>query len=301
MKVFGSFNNVSEEIKKRVPKLKKGQVVEYQLLKGFPDPIRPGQLIHPFAKRLKTMFRIWDPGANKGQGEFVDVGLIRGKDKEGNVIPAPGTFIRGGKMGLEGGIVANEELYEILELSDENESNPYRDKSVEPKFKRVDEVRDAEVRTRRRNDKLEALTYISSLNPEEARELAASLGWNEQDELTVINDKLGEFAEKEPKKLLDFLNDPMLKNRALIKIAETKGIIKFDRSTNRAVWGATDAPIASLDRADGKTEYDAMADWIAMHKDGNKTMENIRNQINAEIKKANVKPDPSKPAPNKEG
>jgi hypothetical protein len=287
MKVFGDFNKLSKDA--MPPKLKKGQTVIYKLLKSPDDPDNPGKITYPVATRIKTMFRIQD----KGTGEFVDVGLIRGMDKEKNPIPAPGSYFDlSGTLVLMGGNVAHEELYEIMELSPENASNPDReDTGIEPKFKRVDFVKESNARIAKRSVRLEAMTYASGLTEAESRQLAAALGWDENAEPKVIQDQIEDFAEKKPQDFVDFVeNKDQVKNRSLAKKAETLGILKYDHATKRMLWGASSQPIATLEVQDGKTYHDAFADWLLTAKDGSKTLENIDSQIAKTIKEKTSKP-----------
>jgi hypothetical protein len=281
MKVFGDFNKLSPEAKP--PKLKKGQAVIFKLLKSPDDPDNPGKITYPIATRIKTMFRVLDKGTN----EFVDVGLIKGLDKEKNPIPgAANYFDESGVKILVGGNVAQEELYEIMWLSPENASNPEReDTGIEPKYKMVDTVKDSNARIAKRSVRLEAMTYASGLTEAESRQLAAALGWDETAEPKVIQDMIEDFAEKKPQDFVDFVeNKDQVKNRSLAKKAETLGILKYDHATKRMLWGASNQPIATLEVQDGKTYHEAFADWLLTAKDGGKTLENIDSQIAKTIK-----------------
>ena len=77
MKSSKVFNNISEDLKNKIPKLKPGEVVTFQMLNGTPnpDPDPREQQKEPviYGKRqLLTSFRIYD----KGKGEYVDVGAV---------------------------------------------------------------------------------------------------------------------------------------------------------------------------------------------------------------------------------
>jgi hypothetical protein len=287
MKVFGDFNKLSKDA--MPPKLKKGQSVIYKLLKSPDDPDNPGKITYPVATRIKTMFRIQD----KGTGEFVDVGLIRGMDKEKNPIPAPGSYFDlSGTLVLMGGNVAHEELYEVMELSPENASNPDReDTGIEPKFKRVDFVKDSKLRTAKRTVQLEAMTFAADMSEAQSRQLAAALGWDENAEIEIIQDQIGEFAKNKSQEFVDFVeNKDQLKNKSIAKKAETLGIIKYDHATKRMLNGTSGQPIATLEIQDGKTYHDAFADWLLGSKDGPKTFEWVDSQVAKIINEKKSKP-----------
>lgn len=283
MKVVGDFNNISKEIKPKKPK--NGTIVEYQFLIGRPDYNNPNKTLYPPSYRVKTFDRILDPGKN----EYMDIGVFerKVKDKDGNeTIRTRAFYLRGAKglLALTIGGNQDDEMYEFLELSNENQSNPNRDTSVVPMFRRIDAIKDASDRTQKRDVLTSALVYVSNMGEMEIREFAAAMAWGENDDLELLHDQVGEFARTKPNEFVKFFNDPQLRTKALIKNAITKGIIKHDVATNKILWGNGDAVIAALDRQDGKTYVDTFSEWIRVMKGGDNILAGIKKQINASIK-----------------
>jgi hypothetical protein len=292
MKVIGEFNNVSPQIMPK--KLKKDEVVEYQLLCGTRDSKDPSKILYPTSFRIPSKDRIHDTGT----GKFVDIGVYdeqrtraHGSVKDGNIL-TKAIFIRGAKglIGLTGGKIEDQELFEFFELTNTNESNSSRDDSIVPLFKRIDKVNDSKISTKHRSKRTQAMVYVDSLSEKDIRELAAALKWDEKDELIVLKDKLGDFAEKKPDAFITFIEAPGVKDMALIKFAITKGIIKYDVSTHKILWPSGET-IAILDRADGKTEIENFSDWVLTAKNGGDVMTSIRKKMTAFIKEAN-RPEP---------
>ncbi len=288
MKVIGDFNNVSEAIKP--VKLKKGEVVEYFFYSyGMPDWNKPGKINYPFSRKIKTKDRIYDPGKN----DPVDVGVFSKKqldEHRNEVIITKSFYLPGAASGIllcQGGNIDQEEMYEFLELTNDNESNPNRDTSVIPVFRRIDAKKDALKRMSSRSDLQIALTYASGMKEEEIREFAAAMAWNEKEDLEMLQDQLGEFAQTKPSAFIKFWQDPNLKDKALIKSALTKGIISYDVATHRIKWGNTPegTAIASLLREDGRNHVDLFTEWLRLNgKAGDNVMSGIRKHNNALIK-----------------
>jgi hypothetical protein len=159
MKSTRIFNNISDKLKAQIPKLKKGERVQFQMLTGMPnaepDPIeraKQGEVLYGKVQLLTT-FRIYDPYQKDSKGAevggYVDVGCV---DQWLNETPSKfRLFIPGitgvvvhnkafaGRFDLQGGVVADEELFEILFLSPEREGSPCQDSSYEIKYRLIDE------------------------------------------------------------------------------------------------------------------------------------------------------------------
>ena len=153
MKSTKTFNNISDKLRSEIPKLKPGERVLFQMLNGVPNPEpdekeRSKSPILYGKIQLQTNFRIYDPYQKDESGTevggFVDVGCVDTwlnghPDRFKCFVPGSGEYTQfQGKFELVGGNVKDEELYEILWLSNQREGNPHRDISIEPMFKIVD-------------------------------------------------------------------------------------------------------------------------------------------------------------------
>lgn len=277
MKVIkGGVNDVSEELKPK--KLQKGEVIIYQMLNGHINPIKEERAtrpyIFPFASEIPSTDRIYDPHKK----DYVDIALVESFDKEKNVIPRKikvfGTT--GGKFSCSAGIIADEEQYEYLEMTNYNKSNPNRDESVEPLFERVDVIGTSKANRKKRNDLLEALKYAQALTDGEAKEFAASVGWNETDPIDIIRDKIEEFAQTKPS---DFIKTVEAKDReikAVIKRGIDAGVINYDTQQHKITIASNNNTLIKMDRVEGVDYLTQAADDVMHNKNGDKVLQTIK-------------------------
>jgi hypothetical protein len=208
----------------------------------------------------------------------VDIALVSTVDRDGNVTPKP-IIIEGsntkGRFSVTGGIVADEELYHQLELTNYNLSNPNRDTSIEPMFKRVDEVADSKHRSKKRSALLEALTYVKNLTDGEVKDTAAGLNWNETLPVEVLRDMLEAFAEKDAVKFIEHIENKDQEVKSTLKKAITAGKINYDTTQHRIVLPPNQTLI-KLDRVDGVDYLTQAAEYILHNAKGAKVYETIK-------------------------
>ncbi len=287
MKIVGEFNNVSEQLKPQP--LKRGEVATYRLLNGKLDPSRKDDLgrsvvSYPKSIRIPTLDRIWD----EGKRAYVDIGVVQ-EFKGDNVtrtkafyVSNGGDFENNGIFQLSGNSNEESELYEFFEISNYNASFEFRDSSVEPMFERVDFSKENKFKVKKIEVKADALTRVMRMTLPEMREFSAQMGWNEIAHEDEIRAKVFSFAEKHPEEFIKQFDDVDGATRSTIKQAITEGIIQYDASEHRYVWGKTEQTIAKLDRIDGKGHIEIFADWLLNAKNGS----SIRNKIEQSVRGA---------------
>jgi hypothetical protein len=186
MKVIGSFNNVSEKLKKELIKpLKPGEAARFQLLNGQLD-ISTKRIVFGASKSISLKDRIYDPyikdSEDKEVGGYVDIGVPEeGGIKDNRVerckkfwvnsvvngVPGSGAFT------LHAGNVEDMEAYEFLCLSNKSFNNPYRDTKREADYELLDEVSLKAVQDEKDFKELQSkLARYSRTNPEKAKELS---------------------------------------------------------------------------------------------------------------------------------
>lgn len=188
MKVIGSFNKVSDKLKKELIKsVKPNEIIRFQLLNGVYEPAI-GREGFGASRSIRLSDRIYDPyqtesknekGETVYEGGYVDIGVPE-TIKEGRVEKCKKYWVNSiaggipgnGQFELMGGNVDDMEVMEFLCLSNGNPANPYRDKSKDPIY----EVVDAAAITERENEKtfkeLQAkLARFAKDNPEKAKQL----------------------------------------------------------------------------------------------------------------------------------
>lgn len=290
MKIVGDYNNVSEELKPK--KLEKGQVVTYRLLTGVPNPHPESKKERPVlfgeAVTLKTRSKFFDPHLNK----TVECVLIDESKRVEKGQPPKSKKVsiqaqqNNGLFSFTGGNIEQEEIYEILELSNENASFKYRDESVVPKFERVDPRREERAKAKKIDALTEALQYCKNMGPAEVREFAASMGWDETVELESLEAQVKGYAFDHPNEFVKLAGSQDTKDKALLKTAISKGIISYDSVAHKIVWAESNTTVATLERVEGKSYLDLFDEWIKTSNNGQNILKSLRKKINDSIKAA---------------
>lgn len=281
MQVVGKINAVDEQ---SLPKsLNAGETVVYQLLGGVenpdPDARKATPILYPVVVTIPSKDRIKD----KTTGKIVDIGVVENY----NINAAGQPEIKYKKLAVfakannglffcTGGNLSEEEQYEYYELSNYNESNTDRDTSVEPKFRRVDEVRESKHRIKQRSTLLEALKYFDAMSTGDMKELAASLNWNENMPVEILKDKIGDFAMKDPEGFKKAVMNRDKDVKAVIKQAITADVIRYDTAQHRIVMASNSQTLIKLERVEGIDYLTQVADWIGSAKNGEKTLATIK-------------------------
>ena len=195
MKVVGSFNKVSEKLRKElIPVVRPNDMVRFQLLNGQYEPAL-GRVGFGASRSIRLNDRILDPYAVETKDEkgnvvyesaYVDIGVPE-LIKEGRVERCKKYWVNSiaggipgnGQFELAAGNVDEMEIMEFLCLSNGNPNNPHRDISKEPIYEKVDAK--AILAKEREADKKELenkLKRFARNNPQEAAEMLKALSPN---------------------------------------------------------------------------------------------------------------------------
>ena len=261
-----NLNIVSDTVKSYLNsiQLKPGQMVKYRLLNGTPniDPQRKkgDDMLYPSCVAISLQEKIKDP-----EGGIKQVGLVKAFDD--NERPIFVDFILtpqkgdGGFFFLSGDRVADIEMYDIIELKNNNKSNPYRDISVTPIFERVNEAAESKVRSKKRNYLFDSLDAIRHWTPEEMRFAGASNGLSSALEIDVLKDKLEEIAERDPETFYKSIESEDNKLKAIIKLATEAGFISFNAHEYKWI-DKNGETVALLDRREGENEVTGLLQFL---------------------------------------
>lgn len=309
MKVIGAFNKISDKLKKEIPKLKEGQLITFQMINGQPNPDSEERQKTPVLypkHQLRSKDTIYDPYQKDEEGNevggYIEIGVVKSSLRLANgehdiqtelMIPgmimpgkpAVGNWQFNGKFSFAGGNIKDTEAFEYCWLSNENESNPHRDKSVKALFKQVNLLEDSKQTIKTTNDLREALNIAADLDETTAREIAASLNWANITELPILTAKINDFATKFPTEFLKAYNSPKRKTKSLIRKALDLGIISFDPVTKTVTLGSE--VVASLTLRNGDDFLTAFTDWINTAKNGSDVFSNIEGQIEQKKNESN--------------
>lgn len=288
MKVQGSFNKISDKLKALIPPLKEGEVITYQLLTGVPNPdtdenekkknpVLYGKI------QIPTNDRVYDKWQKDNEGKespgYVDIGAVAFFEKDTPhfifLFPGMGHSIFSGKFSLMMGKIEDDELYEFLSLSNRNESNPNRDKSITPLFKQVNALADSKAASGKIGILKRAINAASDIDEADARKLAASLNWNDFSDFQILKAEIETYASRNPDKFLAAYDDPKKDIKADLKFALDAKIIDFDMSTLSVKMG--ESILTRL--TDSSNILGGIFSWQQSAKNGDQVLEGIRKQL----------------------
>lgn len=287
MKIFPELNvnRISDKYRAELDerKLRKGQLVQYRLLGGRlnPDPEerRKKEIIWPQSECIVCSDRINDPYDGKPK----DIGVIKSIDDKGrpeyeklyiNARETNGYFF------INGGNVAQERFYDFIECCNENESNPYRDENVIPRFRRIDAVKEAKKKNDYDDDLTDMLYLVKGLSLSEKREVANAYGWDAQTDEGVITSRIREVVKKDPTGFKKLFNNKIdLGIRATINEALKGGVITHDPMQNKYTFTKTEEVICTLTRSESVEPNEQFLEWVKTNPSGNAVLKNIKRQL----------------------
>lgn len=286
MKATETFNNISENLKKKIPKLKPGEVVTFQMLNGManPDPDPKEQQKDPmiYGKRqLRTNFRIYD----EAKGEYVDVGAVErwdGKVPKKFVMFVPGMGEHSrfpGKFSLTGGNVAQEELYEILWLSPEREGTLCPDAAIQPLFKILNLKEDSKASVIKFDVLSKAIDIAKKLkeDPAGARAVMAALNQPTYQDDAVLMSKIGDLARTKPETFIATYESPETATMGTIRQAIDAGILDHDIASGKVSLGGVQVTTLKLQAMEELIP--AITRWINSADNGKDVLANIKKQL----------------------
>lgn len=209
--------------------LKKGQKAVYELVGIEKDPLDPDgeKWAIPFAKGIPSSDRAWD----EDKKEFIDIAFIIGEGEGGKPIMGDIIFWRGdgGTMILQGGKARDERLYQYMERTNYNGSNPNRDTTFPIIFTRKDYKAEAKKKRDARDLKFLAVKKAKELNLAQIRQISVYLHFNTDTEEDVMREKLEEYADNNPNAFLALTENKDLVIMDVASEAINKGILFVDK------------------------------------------------------------------------
>ena len=294
MKSSKTFNNISDKLKAQIPKLKPREVVLFQMTNGVPnpepdeaerskDPILYGKV------QLLTQFRIYDKYQKDSEGNevggYVDCGCVDSwvgdqPAKFRCYVTGQGQYARfQGKFQLQGGVVADEELYEIFYLSPQREGSPCADPSVETIFKIVDQKAEISSSVGKFESLKKAMEILENITPAKAREVFAALNQpNYQDDGVVIA-KIKDFGRTNYELFLKTYNAPSTPVKGVIKESIGLGVISHDPGTGEVKMG--DQVLCVLKTSKNADFGEVFSKWLDSAENGEDVLNNIKKQLSS--------------------
>lgn len=221
----------------KVPVEEFKKTVVYELTGLKRNPMREDKDVKetPFMCGVPPIDRIVEVVKGKNgepdQTRVVDLMYI---DKYKGNTPEPGSIIF--YKASSGAIILNPrkandiKKYEYMERCNYNESNPNRDPRVTAIFRRVNKAAEAASKRAKRDELMDALVAVKKLTAIELRRLAIGLNIVAEDP-NEISSLIGDFAEKDPARLLAMLEN---KDLAIMEKAEAAKKAKIITIDNQA-------------------------------------------------------------------
>lgn len=273
------YNDVSDDILKSVPKLKKGEIVRFKCVHINPDPKNERKFSGPRFYSIPPYDTIWD----EKNGVYCDIGHVtRSVTATGEEIATPKKIVFSaplGEISLRGGVANEEYLYYYLSISNYNGSNGNRDTTKGIAFIRIDEEKTAKEKNTKRSKKFDALLAANNMTTEQIKDFVAATGGDDKQSLDILKDYVFDWADKSPEDFLLKLNDAEATTKATIKRALDQGVINFSSSELVFTWAGSGEKIASVPRADGVEHIKYLSDLLLSDKRYEKVLPTIKKSL----------------------
>lgn len=293
MKSTKQFNNISNELKAKIPRLKPGEVVTFQMLNGIanPDPDEKEKAKEPVLygkKQIRTNFRIYDEGlrddaSKEVVGGYVDVGCVDiwngdKPDRFRMFVPGMGQHSRfPGKFSLIGGRQQDEELFEILWLSPEREGSLFKDASIAPLYRILDLKADSKAAVTKFDILKKALDFASKLDEHKARAIMAALNQPTYQDKEVLMAKVGDLARTKPEIFIQTYESPDTETKLILREALDKGVIDHDLSTDNVNMGGV--VLSKMKVESSESFLHEFTRWLSSAENGKDVLNNIKKQL----------------------
>jgi hypothetical protein len=277
-----NINKISEKYQEELDgkRLEVGQSVQFLFLdpKLNPDPEerRTKEFIWRQSDYIRGKETIKDPYS----GKLVDIVVVKEIDNNGKVIPDKLTVNlkdTNGYLTIVGGNTDLEKWYEFLLASNYNESNLYRNKNVQARFKVIDAVKESKEKKRVQNTLREMLVLVDGLSKSERQEIASAYGWDRNSDDDVITTRLNEIVMKDPEGFSKIVGNKIdLSMRAIIHDAITENIITYAPLENKYTFTKTNEVICTLTRSESVEPKDQFLEWLKTNTAGKAVLNNIK-------------------------
>jgi len=250
------FNQLDATVMKKLGVDKLIDPVVIKLVHVRFDPDNPSQPLIPVYKRIPNKDIIIVDGVS------YDIAAIASVSQDNASLYEIGFWKdEGGFKRLNPRNARDKDLLEFLLISNYNASNPYRDPNIQPLFEVFRPEEKAKQRVADRMQKIEAITLAASMSEEELREFAASVGWNEAEDVFVLKDQVLTWCEKDPNGFIEAQSSRSRYVLATLKRAESRNIVAKNAMENAWYWGASQQVMCTLPRSSTKDMYQLFVDW----------------------------------------
>lgn len=266
------YNNLSPKLREEIEKLilSFGKTVRYKfnISNINPDPEKyNGPIIWPQMWTLDPItFRIVDPYEDRpGVSKSKQIGMVKDVDHEG--IPTSFHKLRvhrrhEGKIKFDLENVEDQMYVMFIELGPKLIGGKFLDKNSRQVIERIDEQKEAKEGRERRDKKRKAMGVATNMKPQEVKDFAAAMLWDEHEDMDVLRNKVEDMADQNPEMFNDAIENNTIEFKSTIKRALDRQIIAYNPSEYKFLWVANQSVITSLGAGlDGKDEVSRFAEW----------------------------------------
>lgn len=288
MREGSDLNNLSPKLISYLDqrKLKTGEVVKYRLLAKTKnqDPKRkPGDdWLYPSTIIIHLRDRIKKP-----EGGVVEIGVVDSVDPITKLPTFRKAFVitpqklDGGYFFLNEKNIDDVEMYPLLELSNKNGSNPFRDGANDPVFERVDDAKESKVESKKINVLFNCWDAIRNWTPEEMKIAAAGFNIPDATDPDTLKLRLEKLAEKDPETFYNSIDSIDNKITAIINLAKAKEIISYSAHENKWFYTGSNETIILLERREGANEVQQFTNFLKNSPKGADVQEHLKKLIKA--------------------
>lgn len=282
--IYKELNKFSPELRKKLndEATAVGKVAKYKfyIARKNPDPQhQPGEeYLYPAIYTLTPVTYDIADGAERQQ---IRVGLYAGihreKDYEEMQFKRVVVISRDeGLLTLDLTITEHQQIFEYLEMHPKNENGFFRDKNIPALFCRIDELKEARQRLKKKELRGQTIMVATRMNEQEVRNFAAAMNWNELEDYEILKDRMIELADKDPEFFRKFVDDPAIEYKAIARRAIDANIISWHPVESKFTWTSNGAVIAVLDRNMAENNIEGLSDWIMTSKNGPEVFKKIK-------------------------
>jgi len=219
-------------------------------------------------------YRIIDPGDKRRKR----IGIVTQEDDEGNPIGFKRCSLREIDMGrrkLDMDNPDDVEMFMYLYMHPTLTGGIFKDKTLPDLIEIVNDAADAKTRGKRRSVKADAMYVANNMTEREMKDYACAKGWDEDQEPEILQDIIGNDAEKDPDTFKTFMESSNFPYRAEITRAEKNGVIHWLPMENKYTW-SNGQVITAFGMIPDIDRLKEMAEWLISNKQGDEIFKRIK-------------------------
>lgn len=279
----GIYNDLSpklrEKLEARINSFGKLVRYKFNLARPNPDPEKyNGAVVYPSQYNLHPVqWKITDNDETEerlkaGKQKVKNIGVIEKveRDERGNLqYRYTGVRITDIERGVKIFDMEKEEdrtMVAALELQPKNGTGLFPNPQMVSMFSRIDDKKYAAEKRAERSERKKALDAVEVMSDKEIIDFADGMAtdeWNSTQDMDILRNKIGEFAESTPVLFNDIVSSDKIKYKSIIKKAIDNKILNHNPSEGSLSWVSTGQQIISLGVATGdKSDIERFAEWF---------------------------------------